>query len=351
MTQTDLFVSSPPIYYRIPSLAVAPDGTVLAFASKRKGSVHDFGHETDVVVRRSTDGGRTWTPAQTIATRQETDIHHGPAVVDSVTGTVLKFCRFWPTEGEPLRLVTNTPYTAMWKRGRIDHVIGSTDNGTTWSTPVPVPLPFPDGATSAASGNGVHGIQLPDGRLLAQGGYILNGTRHTCVLYSDDHGETWSLGARACLSNSIREFGMARTAAGHVYVNVRAQAGDRRLVALSRDRGESFGPFREDPALREPRCHAGLCRHPDGALLFANPAVAWDAATKGAGARKAMTVRSSDDDGETWSAGRLIWPGPAGYSDLAVTADGTVLCLYERGERSTHETVTLARSSLDPLRQ
>lgn len=351
MLQMPLFVSTPPTYYRIPSLAVAPDGTVLAFASKRKGSLHDFGHETDVVLRRSTDGGRTWGTAQVIATREGTDIHHGPAVLDGTTGTVLKFCRFWPTEGNPLRLVTDTPYSTMRERGYLDHVMRSTDNGQTWSPPAPVPLPFPAGATSAATGNGVHGIQLADGRLLVQGGYILSGARHTCVLYSDDHGETWKLGARAAVSDSIREFGMALTAAGELYVNVRAQAGSRRIVTLSRDHGGSFDPFREDPALLEPRCHAGLVRHPEGLLLFSNPAVAWDASTKGAAARRAMTVRLSADDGETWSAGSTLWAGPAGYSDLAVAADGSVLCLYERGERDTHETVTLTHVSLDALRQ
>ena len=180
---------------------------------------------------------------------------------------------------------------------------------------------------------------------------MLDGTRHTCVLYSDDHGETWGLGARAAASNSIREFGMAPTAAGEVYVNVRAQAGDRRLVTLSRDCGESFDPFREDPILLEPRCHAGLIRHPTGALLFSNPAVAWGSSARGSETRRTMTVRLSADDGKTWSAGLVLWPGPAAYSDLAVAADGAVLCLYERGDRGPYETVTLARFSLDMLRQ
>jgi len=54
--QTEVFVHKGKDWYRIPSVAVSPKGVVLAFASRRKDSVGDFGHETDVVVRRSLDG-------------------------------------------------------------------------------------------------------------------------------------------------------------------------------------------------------------------------------------------------------------------------------------------------------
>ena len=41
-----------------------------------------------------------------------------------------------------------------------------------------------------------------------------------------------------------------------------------------------------------------------------------------------MTVRASYDEGRTWPVAKLIEEGPAGYSDLAVTADKTIVCLY-----------------------
>ena len=62
-----------------------------------------------------------------------------------------------------------------------------------------------------------------------------------------------------------------------------------------------------------------------------------------------MTVRVSYDECKTWSAGKVLHPGPSAYSDLAVAADGTVLCLYERGGEHAYETITLARFTTDWL--
>jgi sialidase-1 len=68
--------------------------------------------------------------------------------------------------------------------------------------------------------------------------------------------------------------------------------------------------------------------------LFCNPASA---------GRDTLTVRVSGDGARTWSAGRVLEPGRAAYSDLAVAPDGSVLCLFERGEESPYERLTLAR--------
>jgi sialidase-1 len=52
--------------YRCPTLAVSNAGTVLAFC---EGRVHGHKDEDDmdVVLKRSTDGGRTWGPLQVLA--------------------------------------------------------------------------------------------------------------------------------------------------------------------------------------------------------------------------------------------------------------------------------------------
>ena len=336
-------------WYRIPSLVVSPKGVVLAFASRRKGSLGDFGHETDVVLRRSLDGGATWQPMQTLVSRPDADIHHGPAVVDRRTGRILKFCRTWPAkaEGGPHKFVNSTPYAKMRDLGYLDHVVASDDEGATWSEPRPLPLPFPAGAVSAASGNGVHGIQLADGRLLIQGGYVLGGKRFSCIFHSDDGGATWRLGASESVSGSLREFAMAQLADGSVTVNIRARGGYR-LVGVSRDRGESFGALRPDKVLVEPFCHAGLVRLPGGAdvLLFSNPAN-HPKGTPRAKLRTRLTIRLSRDGGATWPAARVLHEGPAAYSDLAALPDGAVGCLYECGERSPYERVAFARFAPD----
>jgi len=43
---------------------------------------------------------------------------------------------------------------------------------------------------------------------------------------------------------------------------------------------------------------------------------------------------------------RLLHAGPSAYSDLAVTADGTICCLYECGAAHPYETLTLAHFNL-----
>lgn len=51
--------------YRIPATIRTKKGTVLAFAEARKHSRSDTG-DIDLVLRRSTDGGRTWSDIITV---------------------------------------------------------------------------------------------------------------------------------------------------------------------------------------------------------------------------------------------------------------------------------------------
>src|SRR5215471_18442920 len=85
---TDVFVAGEGGYhtYRIPSAIVAPQGTLLAFAEGRKADVGDAG-DIDLVLRRSRDGGRTWTPLQVIGDNGANTFGNPCAVVDTRTRT------------------------------------------------------------------------------------------------------------------------------------------------------------------------------------------------------------------------------------------------------------------------
>jgi len=72
-------------------------------------------------------------------------------------------------------------------------------------------------------------------------------------------------------------------------------------------------------------------------FLFSNPA-----STK----RERMTVRVSHDACETWSKGNVLYEGPAAYSDLTELSDGTIGCLYERGDKGPYESIYFARFRL-----
>ncbi len=79
-------------FYRIPALEVAPDGSLLAFAEARKYNAGDPGmenNEIDLVCRRSSDNGRTWSAMEVIEHAGEKWSSANPAtVVDRQTGRV-----------------------------------------------------------------------------------------------------------------------------------------------------------------------------------------------------------------------------------------------------------------------
>ena len=67
MRETEVFTSGAEGYhtFRIPSLVVTGDGTILAFCEGRVGGYRDH-QALYVVLKRSTDNGVTWEPMQTL---------------------------------------------------------------------------------------------------------------------------------------------------------------------------------------------------------------------------------------------------------------------------------------------
>jgi sialidase-1 len=120
-----------------------------------------------------------------------------------------------------------------------------------------------------------------------------------------------------------------------------------RAIAASADGGMTWSAVRHDPVLIEPVCQASLLRgtmpQGHGRLLFSNPAHAEP------GQRRDMTVRMSADEGKTWPVSRVLWPGPAAYSCLAVLPDGTLACLFEAGDQQPYERIVLAHFRPDWL--
>jgi sialidase-1 len=136
-----------------------------------------------------------------------------------------------------------------------------------------------------------------------------------------------------------------------------ARGAPRRTVCLSRDGGQTWGLPRPDPALSDSAlwggCQASLIRYSrrtDGfqrdRLLFANPA--------DADYRFQLTIRLSYDEGQTWPVAKVLEPGPAAYSSMAVLPDGTIGIIYETGKSQNgvveyYTRLTLARFNLQWL--
>jgi sialidase-1 len=330
----DLFVSGQDGYtaYRIPVLLAAGPGTLLAFCEGRKDSFEDHGN-IDILLRRSEDGGRTWGDRRVIRDDGQDTAGNPCPVLDASTGAVwLLHCR----------------------NNRRVLVISSRDRGISWSAPVDITgeVSRPDW-TWYATGPG-HGIQLRGGRLLIPCDHKQASADprdasfyHSHMILSDDHGASWKIGG--VLGARTNECTAVELEDGSVCLNMRSyHKKARRAVARSTDGGASFTEVELDPALIEPTCEASLFRLSSRAtggrsrVLFSNPA-----STE----RKDLTVRLSYDECRTWPVSRLLQPGKSAYSDLAVAPDGAILCLFERGEKTPYERITLARFTLEWLTQ
>jgi sialidase-1 len=102
--------------YRIPALVASPGGTLLAFCSARKGKGGDW-DPIDIVLRRSMDGGKTWTPAKAIVHKNSLPCDNPMPIVDFQTGEI--------------HMLYQINYAQCY-------YIKSTDDGLTWSEPVDI---------------------------------------------------------------------------------------------------------------------------------------------------------------------------------------------------------------------
>lgn len=117
-------------YYRIPAITRASDGTLVALSDARKMHIHDVTNSIDVVSRRSSDNGKTWSDYVVIfqGSQSGEDCYnwtgYGDAAVASfANGTVIATA----THGFGLAGTRNDPATdVVWKVSR--------DNGKSWSS-------------------------------------------------------------------------------------------------------------------------------------------------------------------------------------------------------------------------
>jgi sialidase-1 len=121
---------------------------------------------------------------------------------------------------------------------------------------------------------------------------------------------------------------------GSLLLNMRAKGAGYRATSVSKDGGFTWSTPVLDKRLPCPTCQASSLRISDQEVLFSNPA---------GSTRSNMTIRLSTDGATTWRCSQVLDKGPSGYSDLARTKDGALLCLYECGERRYNEKIVIAR--------
>lgn len=78
--------------YRIPSIAVTKNGTILAFAEGRRNSIADTG-DIDIVLKRSFDNGVTWSPLEIVVNEWINRCQNPvPIVIPETNRIVLLYC-------------------------------------------------------------------------------------------------------------------------------------------------------------------------------------------------------------------------------------------------------------------
>jgi sialidase-1 len=314
------------------TLDVAIDGTVLMFMVVG-------GEQGDgIYVKRSEDGGATWSDRQFIGKHVELDwkalgigpydgkgwgrdkgfryASLGTSVVDENTGEIM----FFMTALHP------APY--MYK---------SRDHGKTWKLEkielkedsrgfLPSPNPACDPGITIK--HGPH-----KGRLLAPSRVMVNYNKHeeakgyTNAVYSDDHGKTW-FSSEPFPIDGTGESGLVELSDGTIYLNSRTHTRKgNRWIAYSDDSGETWRDCHEDDELFDGPpdmygCKAALLRldrDDYDILLFSSP----DPSLPERQNRANLNVWASFDGGKTWPVNRLIKEGPGNYSWMTQGRKGT----------------------------
>lgn len=332
---------------RIPALVVTAKDTLLAFAEGRVKNADQA--QNDIVLRRSTDGGLTWSPLLKVADRGADSLNNPCPVIDRRNGRVHLHYQSYPAHihewGKIATGFEGENIIRSW-------VQTSDDDGATWSEPrdVTAQVKDPVRATSLASGPGF-GIQLERGphagRLVVPFNQGPRGNWTVYTAFSDDGGATWTRGQIAPNGpgvNNGNEVQVVERLDGSLLLNARQQnKRQKRLAAESRDGGATWSELREVPELFDGPCMASVLRlkHGDGKpgpILFSGPTT---------GKRTDGRLWISHDDGATWQPGPAFTPGPFAYSVLTQLQDGIPACLIETGVTGPYERIDFLRFPVD----
>lgn len=322
--------------FRIPAIILTNNGTLLAFAEARKRGCNDTG-DIDLVLKRSSDGGKTWGELEVIWDDADNTCGNPAPVVDKKTGNIILLSTWnLGSDHEPEIIALKSKDT------RRVFVLKSVDDGKSWSAPREITKDIKkDNWTWYATGP-VNGIQIQKGkyrgRLVIPCDYIEATSKvfYSHTIYSDDGGEYWQLG-ESTRQGQVNECTVAELSDGNLMLNMRNYSETRfRRVAISKDGGHTWSDIKSDTALVEPICQGSLLRYDYGKkksfLAFSNPANQKE--------RIGMTVRLSYDNGKTWKYSKVLHEGPSAYSNLVVLPNGNLACLYEAGVKSPYAGIT-----------
>ena len=130
-TTTDIYQKGQDGYacFRIPAIVQSKAGTLLAFAEARKNSCSDTGN-IDLVVKRSEDGGKTWSRTITVWDDGDNVCGNPSPIVDQETGRIILVSCWNLGEDHEKQIIDKTS-----KDSRRVYVLYSDNDGKSWSAP------------------------------------------------------------------------------------------------------------------------------------------------------------------------------------------------------------------------
>lgn len=349
INSTDVYYNNTDGYasYRIPAIIIAPDSSLLAFIEGRVNSSADFGN-VKILLKKSKDFGKTWSAAKLVAQNGNLQVDNSTPVVDYADplypkGRIFLFyCTGNNTETNVINLVG---VREVW-------YITSTDNGTSWSTPVNITLqvhhPYQPaynpaytdtlkwGAYATAPG---HALQIAQGihagRIVVPINHsIYQKGNYATVFYTDDHGKTFHLAPDVPMQSN--ESTAAELPNGGVLLNSRNQISGNHFRILSYDSTGNLNKTTQwkstfNSYLVEPVCEGSMINYKNNngqnVLLFSNPA--------DPNSRIDLTVKQSFNNGQTWTNGFVIDYGASAYSDLVILPGQRIGVLFEENSAGT----------------
>lgn len=337
--------------YRIAGIVETTKGTLVAVSDSRKTSESDVGFNAaaniDVVVKRSTDGGKTWGQAVSIpplATKKE-DSHGDPLIFSCKDGTLVVLC------------AAGNAWKQEYNGNSLIKMSKSTDDGQSWSQWVEIQQVIYDNDVVkqnsfikgfAASGRG---YTDPDTGALYAAVLVGNqghSKKGTVVIKSVNNGTTWAVIGVLKDDNNDEPKVVTRIAAedvnkGKLLLSVRPSTkGTRRFFLLDEnqtDVSKSITEYTEanNNAFKDPTIDAEGMRytlikdgHTKNRILHVY--------LNSDGNRNNLSLVMSEDEGRTWNYNKLLQDAPnknAAYSSIMVLGDGTIGILAEEANNST----------------